>query len=178
MIKYTKSRVKPLTTSNFLNTTINIKKIKLLKHTILDTPGFNSSKNLLLNLENYRDILKLFAKKIIRPVNFQIDKLQSFILDSFMTVHTESNKGSITFYTSLDIKIDRCKTENLSKNLNTYSYKYVFNKLNRQDYNFELDQNKQYYIFINGFGKISIRNANKIVINTFDSVSINILSYE
>jgi ribosome biogenesis GTPase A len=167
-----------LTTSNFLNTTINIKKIKLHNHIILDTPGFNSTKNILLNLKDYRDILKLFKKKVVKPLNYQIDKSQSFIADSFLYIKTESSHGSITFYSSLDIDIKRVKTTNLASNLEHISCQYKMKKTKREDRIFDLDPNKHYQFYINGFGKILIKNIIKLTINTFNCVDINKLEYE
>jgi hypothetical protein len=167
-----------LTTSNFLNTTANIKKIKLHHHDILDTPGFNSTKNILLNLKDYRDILKLFKKKIIRPINFQINNEQSFIADNFLHIATESINGTITFYSPLDVQIKRVKTENLETNLAHIAYQYKMKKCKRESRIFSLDANKRYQFYINGFGKIITKHIIKLAINTFSGVDINRFEYE
>jgi ribosome biogenesis GTPase A len=84
LIKYAGSIVKPLTISNQPNTTIDIKQIKLQKHSIIDTPGYHSEHSILSNLTDLKGVGSFQNKQHIKPITFQIHQSQSFILDNLL----------------------------------------------------------------------------------------------
>jgi ribosome biogenesis GTPase A len=84
LIKYSGSVVKTLTISNQLNTTLDLKQIKLQKHSIIDTPGYYSEHSILRNLAELKDVGSIQNKQKIKPVVFQIIEPQCFIIDSLV----------------------------------------------------------------------------------------------
>jgi ribosome biogenesis GTPase A len=174
LIRYSGSVIKPLTVSGYLNTTIDVKQIKLQRHNVIDTPGFNSQSSVLSNLTKLEDVGSIRNKQKIKPVTFQIHEDQGFIVDNFCFLQCEcKNKGSITFYIPSKIHIHRTKIANLYRNLeNTTNQVYTVNDAKRIDHEHILESKNKYNILVEGLGLLSIKGISKILLNTFVNVSV------
>jgi ribosome biogenesis GTPase A len=174
LIRYSGSVIKPLTISGYLNTTIDVKQIKLQKHNIIDTPGFNSQNSVLSNLTELKDVGSIRTKQKIKPVTFQIHEDQGFIVDNFCFLECECKaKGSVTFYIPNKIHVHRTKIDNLYKNVrNSINQIYKVNDAKRIDHEHILESTNKYNILVEGLGLFSIKGISKILINTFVNVSV------
>jgi intracellular sulfur oxidation DsrE/DsrF family protein len=154
-----------------------VRQIKLHKHAIIDTPGYNSGHSILQDIKNLKDINKLQVNKKIKPVSFQITEDQSFIIDNLINLSIETDKlASVIFYVSNKLPILRTKTINLERNLKNYlNQKIEVIKSNRSTKSFELDSASRYNLCINGLGLILIKGATKLSVNTFKNVDLNLL---
>lgn len=177
LIKYAGSIVKPLTISNQPNTTIDIKQIKLQKHSIIDTPGYHSEHSILSNLTDLKDVGSFQNKQHIKPITFQIHQSQSFILDNLLWITAEiNNLGSVIFYLPNRLKVQRTKPENLNRNLNNVLNKTLkVNDTIRETKYHDLKSQNKYNLMIEGLGMIVVKGVKKLTINTFQNVRVTLL---
>lgn len=170
--------------SPFINTTICLKKIKLNKITIIDTPGVMDSKNI-FNYLTYFDIKKITKSKSNKSINFFIDNQQTIMIEQLVFIsYLKGRKTSFTFYTNQYINLKRIKTKNLDRNLindssTEFLIKYVDHNLCLwKEYTFDLDPNKKHNISINGIGLISINlGAELVKIKVREGVGVNLNLY-
>lgn len=141
-------RMTEITTSNMQSTTLNTIEIKLTDDlTIVDTPGILEDGNV-VNFISTNQLKKLIPKKEIKPITYQIKKLQYIIVDSYFIVETSSN--NMTFYLSNLVKITR---------------KYKFEKKEfYEKINLSVDEKQD--IVINGIGFIHCSKKEKVVLYT------------
>ncbi|MCM1371001.1 MAG: 50S ribosome-binding GTPase [Clostridium sp.] len=105
-----------ITTSLLPNTTIDLIKINLDDNMVLiDTPGIIDSGNI-INYLNKNDIKKLFPKKEIRPITYQLKQNDILIINDFFRLDSIT-KSNITFFISNQFDIKRFYNTERLKNL-------------------------------------------------------------
>lgn len=158
-----------LTTSYFLNTTLDVNEIVLDNYVLLDSPGFIDDENAYMYLEK-SEVKKIFIKKAIKPKVYQIYEKQSYFIDDIFRVDVLSDKkASVVFYMNNDLSIHRTNFYRADeyekkhlKNIKMYKYRYFESK----DKNFDL--------VIDGIGFISFHNISKINIKIHDKIGISL----
>lgn len=178
LIKYSGSVITPLTISNYLNTTIDVKQIKLRKHCIIDTPGYNSKHSILSNLIELTDVGSITNKQKIKALTFQIKEPQAFIGDSLFWIKAECvQNGLLIFYMPNKLKIQRTKIINLERNLkNPLNNHYKTKNNERKEHTFDLIPQSKYNLIVEGLGMVVVKGIKKIQINSFANVKISLLS--
>jgi len=106
------SNPQALTIAPYPHTTLEIHQLEWEGHTIFDTPGIRIEKSL-LDLVPFEAFTDTVISKPIRPVTFQLDSPQCFVIPNVgsMTLYP-SDKASVTLYFSSKLKIHRTKAEN------------------------------------------------------------------
>ncbi len=145
-----------ITTSMLPSTTLDTIQIQITDDlNLIDTPGIIDMGNISNYLDN--DTLKrLFIKREIKPITYQVKCRQYFLIDDFLKMEC-LEPCDITFYISNQLKIAR-----LFKDISI-----DFGKV-------ELMTTANCDIVINGLGFISVNKAVKINIFTYDDVEIYI----
>lgn len=145
-----------ITTSMLPSTTLNKIEVKISNTlTLIDTPGIID----VGNINNYLDSImlkKLFIKKEIKPITYQIKNKQYIFIEDFLKIECLEN-CDMTFYMSNQLKIDRVfkdRQTNLSIR--------------------KLSLSKSGEIVINGLGYIYVNKPAKINVFTYDGVEIYI----
>lgn len=173
-----------LTISPYVNTTINLKKIKIDKNEIIDTPGFLSPTNI-TNYISDANIKKISNWKNHKPTNFFILPNQTLMFSGLGYLsYLDGIKTTFTFYFSNEIKIKRMKTINADKNLaqaqtNNTEVSYL-DQANSEfiNHEFKLDPNKKHNISIEGLGLISLNKGIKLItIRIRKNVGVNLNKY-
>lgn len=145
-----------ITTSMLPSTTLDTIEIKISDNlSLIDTPGIVD----IGNISNYLDnkmLKKIFIKKEIRPITYQIKSKQYIFVEDFIKIECIEN-CDMTFYMSNQLKIDRIFKD---KEVGFSSREFCIDKA--------CD------IVINGLGYIYINKSTKINIFTYDNVEIYI----
>ena len=165
-----------LTTSSYVNTTIDFQKIKIDKHQIIDTPGFESQSNILAYVTNIKDVRSKVNIKKINSVYFLIKQEQAFILDGLanITFKPSNEKAGVSFYLTLEAKITRTKPENLQKHLDNDSLAFNISKPYENDIVFDNLKNTTYTIQIDGLGHIIFKNIKEIKLSINKNVKVEL----
>lgn len=164
-----------LTINNAINTTINLQKIKLGYHFLIDTPGVVDKTNLITWVDQSK-IKKIFNNKIINARNFQIKYNKRIIIENLVTIDLFVNNddaiGSCTFYMNKNLYI---VSKQINDKLFNQSQKlgYIHEDINQIKQHEFILNNAKSNISISGLGLIAIKNINKCVIYVHDEVAIN-----
>ncbi|MES3497332.1 ribosome biogenesis GTPase YqeH [Mycoplasmoides gallisepticum] len=124
-----------LTTSPYLNTTLQINQIKRQDFCLLDTPGYLDETNGFFDLVPRR-IKRLVSYQWKNPVTYQITSNQIFYCEDFFKLKVylkkDTTKTSITFYCPTALRIHRTSSKNeqsidqkltqIFSDLKTFSY--------------------------------------------------------
>lgn len=96
-----------LTTSVLPTTTLDLMKIKLNdKVTLIDTPGFIESGNIINNCD-FVTLRKISPRKEIKPKTYQLDPKHSIRIDTLIQIdYLEGLNNSFTFYVSNDLNLE------------------------------------------------------------------------
>jgi len=173
LLKINNSYIKPLTTSPLTNTTIDYKKIKINKHDVIDTPGYESSSSIcqLVDFNQEKDFNTI---KPIKPISFQLVDNQSIFIDSFLRLDFHIlNKGSVILLTNNNkLKIHRTATKNIENinNKNDFFHYYVDKNQKKITNKIVLDSNKKYNLIIDGLGIIKISKVNEVTLSIYPSI--------
>lgn len=145
-----------ITTSMLPSTTLDTIEIRINDNlTLIDTPGIIDDGNISNYLDN--DLLKkLFIKREIKPITYQVKCKQYFLIDDFIKIEC-LEPCDMTFYISNRLKITR-----FFKNIETDFNKQQLVTIANCD------------IVINGLGFIAINREVKINVFTYDGVEIYI----
>lgn len=167
-----------LSVSPFPNTTISLSKVKIDRHTIIDTPGFVNETSMLSNIDN-KYIERIHnSKKFVSKTFLLKDENQAFVIEKLFYIKPNkiTNNSSITFYNLNSIKIHRtkkCNIENILNNKELDMISYSENiKFEEKEY--KLDNSKKYNIFVNGISLVSIKNIDNIIIGVNKKIKIYI----
>lgn len=105
-----------LTVSNYPGTTLGEVSIALSKeHVLIDTPGIVNDGDISYYLDSEMNKL-LNTKKEIKPINFQIIRPTSVIVEDFLRIDTKT-ANSLTFFMSNNLKIKRINYDTNKSNL-------------------------------------------------------------
>lgn len=166
-----------LTVSPLKNTTLNLSKIKINKHTIIDTPGIPNNQSLINKLDD-KDIFLFNNSNKYVSKNFKINKNnQTYFIEglAYINVSDIYEFGNLTFYIKSNIKIhhtNKSKIKDLIKNRNKV-FKINYNqKVNFKEINFEAKPDTKYNLFLNGLCLVSFKNLKSIQIGVVDDVEI------
>ena len=121
-----------ITMSNFPSTTLGIIDVNIGGVDIKDTPGMVIDNSIVNDLD-IKQIKKINSKKEIKPITFQIEGSGAILMDEFLRIEYETNKSSMTFYVSNNLKVD-------SINLNNPRLKDMYIR------RFEIDDNQDLVI--------------------------------
>ena len=100
-----------ITMSNFPSTTLGILNVMIGDIEIKDTPGMVIEDSLVNYLEA-KDIKKINSKKEIKPSTFQISNKGAILIDELLRIEYKTDKSSMTFYMSNNLKIDSINPNN------------------------------------------------------------------
>lgn len=143
-----------ITTSMLPSTTLDTIEIKISDDlTLIDTPGIID----MGNISNYVDekiLKKLFIKREIKPITYQIKSKQYIFIEDFLKIECLEN-CDMTFYISNQLKIDRIFKD---KPTDLIERKIV--------------TSTKCDIVINGLGYIYVNKSVKINISTYNGVEI------
>ena len=144
-----------ITTSMLPSTTLDTMDIKISDDlTLIDTPGIIDNGNICNYLEN-KSLKKIFPKKEIKPITYQVKSKQYILVENFIKIECEEN-CDITLYFSNQLKIERfykdVEIPNLVKN--------------------EVSAFKNSDIVINGIGFINTKKSVKLNIYTLENVDV------
>ena len=143
-----------VTTSMLPSTTLDTIKIIINDNlTLIDTPGIIDTGNICNYLDNSY-LKKIFPKKEIKPITYQIKSRQFIFVEGILKIECEEN-CDMTFYCSNALKIERF-------------FKDVECDFNKR----EIVTLRNCDIVINGFGYISVNSKVKLNIYTYDGVEI------
>ena len=95
-----------ITTSILPSTTLDSIRIKLMEDLVLiDTPGIIDNSNI-CNYLSVKDLKKIFPKKEIKPITYQVHGKQFIFIDDLVKIEVLGD-CNLTFYFSNQLKIDR-----------------------------------------------------------------------
>lgn len=168
LLNYNGLRNKELTISPYLNTTIDYKKVKILKHSIIDCPGSNDQSSIINAIISPSS--KLTNLKKINSMFYQINKEQYFYFENLGYIKiTPKENTSVAFYINLNIKISRT----------THPLKIVPNEIQLNP-EFPIhaqtftNPNKMSAIQVSGLGHIYVKNAKIIELTLPSNVKVNL----
>lgn len=143
-----------ITTSMLPSTTLDTIEIKISDDlTLIDTPGIID----MGNISNYVDekmLKKLFIKREIKPITYQIKSKQYIFIEDFLKIECLET-CDMTFYISNQLKIDR-----------------VFKDKQTDLIERKIVTSTKCDIVINGLGYIYVNKSVKINISTYNGVEI------
>ena len=140
-----------ITMSNFPSTTLGIIDANIGEISIKDTPGMVIDSSIINELD-IKQIKKVNSKKEIKPITFQIEGNGAILVDEFLRLEYETNKSSMTFYVSNNLKVDSISLNN-PRLKDEYIRKY------------EIDDNQDLVIEDIGFIKVTKKTVIKICAN-------------
>lgn len=111
MIKSYNGYLGDITMSNYPSTTLGIVDVTIGKLNIKDTPGI-IIENSLVNYLDDKKIKKINSKKEIKPVTMQISGTGAVLIDDILRLEYETDKTSMTFYVSNNLKVDDINMKN------------------------------------------------------------------
>lgn len=144
-----------ITTSILPSTTLDTMDIRIFEDLVLvDTPGIIDSGNICNYLDN-KSLKKIFPKKEIKPITYQVKCKQYILIENFIKIECEEN-CDITLYFSNQLKVERIfkniELPNLVKN--------------------EVSAFENSDIVINGIGFINTKKNVKLNIYTLENVDV------
>lgn len=156
LLNFNELKNKELTISPYLNTTIDFKKFKILKHSVIDCPGSNDASNIILQINEFNS--KLIQSHKCNSSHYLVKKEQYFHFDNLGYIKiTPLKNTSISFYLSLNIVPTRSKLKQ-PKN----KFKLCLNDNTKWKTNTINNPNKIIAIQVSGLGHIYIENAKMI----------------
>ena len=152
MIKSYSGKLGDITMSNFPSTTLDIVDVKIDKLHIKDTPGIVIEDSIINYLDN-KGIKKINSKKEIKPITFQVEGTGAILIgDDLLRIEYETDKSSITFYVSNNLKVESINMKN-PRLLDKYIRRFV------------IDNNQDLVIEDIGFIKFTKKSEIKICAN-------------
>lgn len=176
LLQLNKLNNKDVVVSNYLNTTLTYKKIRINKHIIIDSPGSSYNKSILNNIDSSKNISKLFNLKKAKSMYFLVKHQQAFMIDKLCNIIITPKlvNCGVSFFLELNLDIIRSSVEKLSAN--TKNIKSKLNVLNNKKITFKFDNLNELITFqISGLGHIIVKNASMVDIETFDNVKIDMI---
>ena len=161
-----------LSTSPFMNTTLDLKKIKLDKLEIIDTPGFIDKTNI-LNFVDAKFSKSILTVNGVNSKNYYLSSNQSILIEKLAIFnYLVGDKNNFTFYLSKNLNLLRCKYEKAlsnfnNENISAISYNSTM-KLALITHKFTLNKYKKYNLYINGLVMISINAGAEEISVTLD----------
>ena len=111
MIKSYNGYMGDITMSNFPSTTLGVVDVNIGSISVKDTPGIVIENSIINYLDN-KGIKKVNSKKEIKPITMQIEKNGVVLIDEFIRLEYETEKTSMTFYVSNNIKVNGINMKN------------------------------------------------------------------
>ena len=143
-----------ITTSPLPNTTIENINIKLDDDlTLIDTPGVLDNGSIYY-LKNMKELKRIIPKKEIKPISYQINKKQNFIVEDLLNLAVKDN--DIVMYISNMLDIKRV-------------YKDI--EVNDMD-KYEIDMKANHDLVLSGLGFIKFMRDEKITIYVIKGLKI------
>ncbi|BAO73585.1 ribosome biogenesis GTPase YqeH [Ureaplasma parvum] len=171
-----------LTISSYTNTTINLNKINIQEHQILDAPGVCFDENI-LNYVRDEDNKSIMISYGAKAINYQINPQQALMISGLVGIqYLKGQKTTFTLYVSFQLDIHRCKLENFIMNFNKRYLLAKFNYLNQDlefvDHLITLNKDQKTNICIAGLGLLVINaHAEQICIRLPKSVGLKVAKY-
>ena len=100
-----------ITMSNYPSTTLGVVDVSIGTLNIKDTPGI-VIENSMVNYLDDKKIKKINSKKEIKPVTMQIEGTGAILIDDILRIEYETDKSSMTFYVSNNLKVDGISMKN------------------------------------------------------------------
>ena len=123
MIKSYNGYMGDITMSNFPSTTLGVVDVKIGDISVKDTPGIVIENSIINYLDN-KGIKKVNSKKEIKPITMQIEGTGAILIDEFIRLEYETDKTSMSFYVSNNLKVDGISMKN-PRLAEQYIRKYV-----------------------------------------------------
>lgn len=137
-----------ITMSNYPSTTLGVVDVSIGTLNIKDTPGI-VIENSMVNYLDDKKIKKINSKKEIKPVTMQIEGTGAILIDDILRIEYETDKSSMTFYVSNNLKVDGISMKN-PRLLDKYIRRFV------------IDDNEDLVIEDIGFIKFTKKTVVKI----------------
>ena len=112
-----------ITMSNYPSTTLGILDVNIGDINVKDTPGIVIDNSIINYLDN-KNIKKVNSKKEIKPITVQIEGTGAVLIDELIRLEYETEKSSLTFYVSNNLKVDGISMKN-PRLAEQYIRKYV-----------------------------------------------------
>lgn len=137
-----------ITMSNYPSTTLGVVDVSIGTLNIKDTPGI-VIENSMVNFLGDKKIKKINSRKEIKPVTMQIKGTGAVLIDDILRIEYETDKSSMTFYVSNNLKVDGISMKN-PRLLDKYIRRFV------------IDDNEDLVIEDIGFIKFTKKTVVKI----------------
>ncbi len=111
MIKSYNGYLGDITMSNYPSTTLGIVETNIGELNVKDTPGIVIEDSMVNYLDD-KKIKKINSKKEIKPVTMQISGIGGVLIDDILRIEYETDKASMTFYVSNNLKVDSINLKN------------------------------------------------------------------
>ena len=111
MIKSYNGYLGDITMSNYPSTTLGIVDVNIGELNVKDTPGI-VIENSMVNYLDDKKIKKINSKKEIKPVTMQVSGTGGVLIDDILRIEYETEKTSMTFYVSNNLKVDDINLKN------------------------------------------------------------------
>ena len=112
-----------ITMSNYPSTTLGVLDVNIGDIDVKDTPGIVIENSIINYLDN-KNIKKVNSKKEIKPITIQIENTGAVLIDELIRLEYETEKASMTFYVSNNLKVDGISMKN-PRLAEQYIRKYV-----------------------------------------------------
>ena len=100
-----------ITMSNYPSTTLGVVDVAIGDLQVKDTPGIVINNSVVNYLDN-KGIKKINSKKEIKPITIQIEGKGAILIDELLRLEYDTDKSSMTFYVSNNVKIDNISLKN------------------------------------------------------------------
>ena len=111
MIKSYNGYLGDITMSNYPSTTLGIVDVDIGDINVKDTPGI-VIENSIVNYLDDKKIKKINSKKEIKPITMQVSESGAILIDDIIRIEYETDKSSMTFYVSNNLKVDDINMKN------------------------------------------------------------------
>lgn len=118
-----------ITMSNYPSTTLGVVDVNIGSLNVKDTPGI-VIENSIINYMDDKEIKKINSKKEIKPITIQVEGTGAILIDELIRIEYETDKSSMTFYVSNNLKVDSISMKN-PRLLDQYIRRYYL--LDNQD---------------------------------------------
>lgn len=111
MIKSYNGYLGDITMSNYPSTTLGIVDVDIGDINVKDTPGIIIEDSIVNYLDD-KKIKKINSKKEIKPITMQVSGSGAILIDDIIRIEYETDKSSMTFYMSNNLKVDDINMKN------------------------------------------------------------------
>ncbi len=163
-----------LTTSYYLNTSVDFNEIKHNDYRFIDCPGF-INKHDLLNYLTPKSIKKVSIQNTLKPLIYQLYSNQLYCIEGLVMIEINSSKASLKLWLSNHLNIHRTAIKNKEHYyLNHFTKKEIALPFDLKEVEFISKHNIT--LGINGLGIIEIIGKAKIKININKNIQVERLS--